>query len=111
MSPVLSFMENKPKTKDGIPTEPLSCIVKPWVRYVGITAGVVTSLAFSQQAYQLIMAKKGTDLTWITLSACVLGQLLWIMYGYGAKDKIISTVAVVSVSVYLILVATKVVWR
>ena len=64
------------------------------MRYVGITAGVVTSLAFSQQAYKLIKEKKSTDLTWITLSACVLGQLLWITYGYGAKDKIISTVAV-----------------
>lgn len=43
------------------------------------------------------------DLTRITLSACVLGQLLWILYGYGAKDKIILTVAVVTVSVYLVL--------
>lgn len=82
-----------------------------WVRAVGLAAGIVSSLAFSQQVYKLYTAGKPSSLTWVTLGACILGQMLWIVYGFGTSDMIVLGVAVVTVTIYLLLAFTKVKYK
>lgn len=90
----------------------IACVVPRWVRVVGILAGIVTSLAFSQQSYVLwFVEHKATTITWVTLVACVIGQSLWMIYGFGSKDPIIMTVAGVTLTIWLSLIGTKIRWR
>ena len=76
---------------------------------LGIIAGVVTSMSFVQQAVELWFIKhKATTLTWFTLSACALGQILWVSYGAAIQDYIVMSFAVISLIVYGALFGSKI---
>ena len=76
---------------------------------LGIFAGIVTSLAFVEQAVQLWFIKhQATSLNWFTLCICSLGQILWVSYGAAVQDYIVMSFAVVSLLVYGALVGTKI---
>tara|TARA_B100001175_G_C19164864_1_gene474660 strand:+ start:254 stop:622 length:369 start_codon:yes stop_codon:yes gene_type:complete len=76
---------------------------------LGVIAGVVTSMSFVQQAVELWFIKhKATTLTWFTLSACAIGQILWVSYGAAIQDYIVMSFAVISLLVYGALFGSKI---
>jgi MtN3 and saliva related transmembrane protein len=75
---------------------------------VGIIAGTITSMAFLPQVIKSIKEHSATHLTWITLCMAILGQSMWFTYGLLSKDNVVRTFAMISLTMYLFLVISKV---
>ena len=75
---------------------------------VGIIAGTITSMAFLPQVIKSFKEHSATHLTWITLCMAILGQSMWFTYGILSKDNVVRTFAIISLTMYLFLIISKV---
>lgn len=74
---------------------------------LGGLAAIVTSLAFLEITIKLYREKTSCSLTHLTLLMNILGQILWLIYGFRIKNPIIIGSGVVSLIIYLLLTLTK----
>lgn len=58
-------------------------------KLIGISAAMLTSLAFIPQVFKMYTTKSAKDVSLITLAQLSLGVSLWILYGIYLKDYII----------------------
>ena len=92
--------------------QPESWHDKAHVKYfIGFAAGVVTSLAFLPQVVKSFRGKTASELTYITLVACLIGQGLWLAYGSSMKDRILILFSVVAFIMYALLFLSKLIFR
>lgn len=54
--------------------------------YIGIGAGICTSLSLLPQLVKIIKEKKAEDISWFMLFILITGLGLWIWYGIMRKD-------------------------
>jgi MtN3 and saliva related transmembrane protein len=74
---------------------------------VGVAAGALTCIAFLPQVWKAVATRTPSQLTWLTLMLCVIGQTLWTVYGGLTQDKILLIFSLISLILYLCLVASK----
>ena len=74
---------------------------------LGGLAAIVTSLAFLEIKIKLYKEKTSSSLTHLTLLMNILGQILWLIYGFRIKNPIIIGSGIVSLIIYLLLMLTK----
>ena len=54
--------------------------------YIGIAAGVLTSIALLPQLIKIIRTKNADDLSWMTLLVLLSGLCIWLWYGVVKND-------------------------
>lgn len=79
--------------------------------YIGLAASIFSSLAFSHQVFIHYRDRTKSQLTYPTLFVNIIGQILWLTYGIMTKDKIIILAAVVTVSMYFLLLLSTYIFR
>jgi len=75
---------------------------------IGIFAGVLTSISFLPQVIKLFKNKTKSDITWVTLILCIIGQILWISYGGLSNDKILLLFSVITLITFILLMISKI---
>jgi len=54
--------------------------------YVGIAAGICTSVSLLPQLIKIIREKKADNISWIMLFILIAGLSMWVWYGILKKD-------------------------
>lgn len=66
------------------------------MQYLGIAAGICTSISFIPQAVRIIQTKQTQDISKITYAIYLTGITLWICYGLYKGDSAVWLTNVVS---------------
>nr|WP_198160711.1 SemiSWEET family transporter [Pedobacter panaciterrae] len=62
------------------------------IQILGLTAGICTSSSVIPQLVKTIQEKKAYDVSWIMFIVLIIGNSLWIYYGFSKSDiPIVST--------------------
>ena len=62
------------------------------IQILGLAAGICTSSSVIPQLLKTIQEKKASDVSWIMFIVLIVGNSLWIYYGFSKSDiPIIST--------------------
>ena len=72
--------------------------------YIGIAAGVLTSIALLPQLIKIIRTKKVDDLSWLTMLFLVTGLGIWVWYGVTKSDLPIIITNSVSITINLLII-------
>src|SRR5687768_631729 len=72
--------------------------------YIGIAAGILTSVALLPQLIKIIRTKKTEDLSWMTLLVLLSGLGIWIWYGVIKNDVPIIITNSVSITISLLVI-------
>ena len=72
--------------------------------YIGIAAGILTSIALLPQLIKIIRTKKADDLSWMTLLVLLSGLGIWVWYGVIKKDVPIIITNSVSIIINLLVI-------
>jgi MtN3 and saliva related transmembrane protein len=72
--------------------------------YIGIVAGVLTSISLLPQLIKIIKEKKADDISYFTLGVLITGVALWVWYGIEKSDIPIITTNAFSVLVNLLMI-------
>jgi MtN3 and saliva related transmembrane protein len=54
--------------------------------YIGIAAGICTSISLLPQLFKIIKEKKAGDISFVMLFILLAGVVLWVYYGILRKD-------------------------
>ena len=77
-----------------------------FITTLGLTAGVLTTIAYLPQLIKTWQSKSANDLSWSTLIILCTGIVLWLVYGFSVHDVPIIAANIVTLllaSVILIL--------
>jgi len=72
--------------------------------YIGIVAGVLTSVSLLPQLIKIIKEKKADDISYFTLGVLVTGVATWVWYGVRKSDIPIIVTNAFSVLVNLLVI-------
>lgn len=77
--------------------------------YIGIAAGILTSISMLPQLIKIIRTKNAEDLSWLMLVVLLGGLSIWIWYGILKKDipLIITNSFSVLVNILIIIFSVK----
>ncbi len=74
---------------------------------IGISAGILTTVAFFPQAARIIRTKHTKDLSLVTFLIFTVGVFLWLIYGLLLKEIPIIVANAITLVVALFIVAMK----
>ena len=82
-----------------------------WVNYIGIFAGILTTISFIPQVIKVWKSKSTTDLSaWWLLIFCV-GVSSWLLYGFLIIDLPIIIANAATIFLLLFIVIAKIIFR
>jgi MtN3 and saliva related transmembrane protein len=82
-----------------------------YITLLGITAGVLTTIAYLPQLIKTWQSKSAGDISWSMLIILCIGIILWLVYGVLVHDLPILLANVVTLVLALVILALKIRYR
>lgn len=85
--------------------------MKEYALYVGVAAGICTSVSMLPQLIKIIRTKKADDISYLTITVLLVGVGTWIWYGILRKDYPIIVTNAFSFMVNVMLLVFSVIYK
>ncbi len=82
-----------------------------YITTLGITAGVLTTIAYLPQLIKTWQSKSAGDISWTMLIVLCLGIILWLAYGFAIHDLPILIANIVTLLLAGVILVLKIRYR
>lgn len=79
-----------------------------FITTLGLTAGLLTTIAYLPQVIKTWKSKSANDLSWSMLITLCIGIILWLVYGFSVGDVPIITANVVTLILASVILGLKI---
>jgi MtN3 and saliva related transmembrane protein len=82
-----------------------------YITTLGITAGILTTIAYLPQLIKTWQSKSAGDISWTMLIVLCIGIILWLAYGFAIHDLPILLANIVTLLLAGVILALKIRYR